>query len=214
MIEALIRRARRRYITNDPIAQGDYALSAGMAGVILLLITGTQILDWRFLLAISAATLALGAYRTFRRVPSPYFIAQLVDRRLLLADSLCTAFFFASGEKQVPESMRDGQRKQAERAAEKADLERAVPFSMPRAVYALAALGLVASSLFALRYGISRTLDLRAPLARILMENFGAAPDEKEAALRKDPRTPKPNPPTPPPLTFPHPHPHNPHQLH
>jgi len=213
MIEALIRRARRRYITNELIAQGAYALSAGMAGVILLLITGTQILDWRFLLAISAATLALGAYRTFRRVPSPYFIAQLVDRRLLLADTLSTAFFFASGEKQVPESMRDGQRKQAEGAAEKADLERAVPFSMPRAVYALAALGLVASSLFALRYGISRTLDLRAPLARILMENFGAAPDEKEAALRKDPRTAKPNAPKPIGLTLPEGDPNTAQQL-
>src|SRR5579863_8280145 len=202
MIEALIRRARRRYITNELFAQGAYAASAGMAGVIVLLITGTQILDWRFLLVIAATTLALGAYRTLRRVPSPYFIAQLIDRRLLLADTLSTAFFFASAEKQVPEPMREGQQKQAERAAEKADLERAVPFSMPRAVYALAALGLVASSVFALRYGISRTLDLRAPLARIIMENFGIAADEKEAKLRKDPHAAKPDAPKPIALTL------------
>jgi hypothetical protein len=213
MIEALVRRARRRYIANELMAQGAYAASVGMAGVVLVLITGTQILDWRFLLAISTATLALGAYRTLRRVPSPYFIAQLVDRRLLLADTLSTAFFFASGETQVPESMRDGQRNQAERAAEKADLEQAVPFSVPRAVYALAALGLVASSLFALRYGISRTLDLRAPLARILMESFGVAADEKEAALRKDPRARKPDAPKPIGLTLPEGDPNNTQQL-
>jgi hypothetical protein len=84
---------------------------------------------------------------------------------------------------------------------------------MPRAVYALAILGLVASSLFALRYGVSRTLDLRAPLARILMENFGVAPDEKEATLRKDPRTPKSDAPKPIGLTLPEGDPNSPQQL-
>src|SRR5579864_3304023 len=213
MIEALVRRARRRYIANELVAQGAYAASVGMAGVVLVLITGTQILDWRFLVAISTATLALGAYRTLRRVPSPYFIAQLVDRRLLLADTLSTAFFFAGPEKHGLDSMREGQRKQAERAARNADLERAVPFSMPRAVYALAALGLVASSLFALRYGVTRTLDLRAPLARILMENFGVAPNEKEAALHKDTRKAKPGAPKPIGLTLPEGDPNAPQQL-
>jgi hypothetical protein len=213
MIEALVRRARLRYIANELLAQGAYAASAGMAGVVLVLITGTQLLDWRFLLAISTATLALGAYRTLRRVPSLYFIAQLVDRRLLLADTLSTAFFFAGGKKHALEPMREGQRQQAERAAAGANIERAVPFSMPRAVYALAILGLVASSLFALRYGVSRTLDLRAPLARILMENFGVAPDEKEATLRKDPRTPKPDAPKPIGLTLPEGDPNSPQQL-
>jgi hypothetical protein len=157
--------------------------------------------------------LALGAYRTLRRVPSPYFIAQLVDRRLLLPDTLSTAFFFAGAEKHGLDSMREGQRKQAERAAGSANLEQAVPFSMPRAVYALAALGLVASSLFALRYGVTRTLDLRAPLARILMENFGGAPDEKEAALHKDPRRAKPDAPKPIGLTLPEGDPNTPQQL-
>ena len=212
MIEAVIRRARRRYVANELLAQGAYAVSAGMAGVILLLITGTQILDWRFLAAISAGTLALGAYRTLRRVPAPYKIAQFVDRRLFLADTLSTAWFFAHTGRPVP-AMRDGQRAQAERAAEMADLERAVPFAMPRAIYALAGLGLLAFSLFALRYGITRTLDLRAPLARILMDSFGAAPNQKEAALRKDARRPKPDAPKPIGLTLPEGDPNSPPQL-
>jgi hypothetical protein len=70
-----------------------------------------------------------------------------------------------------------------------------MPFAMPRAVYSLAALGLVASGLFALRYGMSHRLDLRAPLARIVMETFGPAP--QEAALRKDARKPRPDSPKP-----------------
>jgi hypothetical protein len=166
-----------------------------MAGVILLLIAGTQILDWPFLVVIMGGTLALGTFRTLRRVPTPYAIAQLVDRRLLLADTLSTALFFADGGTKISASMREGQRAQAEQVAARANVERAMPFAMPRAVYSLAALGLVASGLFALRYGMSRTLDLRAPLARIMMETFGPAP--QEAALRKDARKPRPDGPKP-----------------
>src|SRR5205809_5380619 len=80
--------------------------------------------------------------------------------------------------------MRDAQKVQAERVAENVDLERAVPFVMPRAAYALAALGLVATCLFALRYGMTRTLDLKAPLATILMQTFGSSTVE-QAELRK-----------------------------
>ena len=195
MMEALIRRARRRYIANQFLSQGAYALSAGMAGVILLLIAGTQILDWPLLAAIVGGTLALGVFRTLRRVPTLYAIAQLVDRRLLLADTLSTALFFADDRAKISTTMLEGQRAQAEQAAARADVERAIPFAMPRAIYSLAALGLVASGLFALRYGMSRTLDLRAPLARIVMETFGGNP--KEAALRKDARKPRPDGPKP-----------------
>ncbi len=202
MIEALVRRARRRYIGNELLAQGAYAVSAGMAGVILLLIAGTQILDWPFLVAITLGTLAIGAYRTLRRVPSSYVIAQLVDRRLSLADALSTALFFSTETAKGSESMRAGQRAQAERAAERVDLSRAVPFAMPRAVYALAALGVVASGLFALRYGFTRTLDFRASLVRIVMDNSGG-PAQQEAALHKGSRAIRPDAPQPIGLTLP-----------
>jgi hypothetical protein len=213
MIEALIRRARRRYIANELLGQGAFAASAGMAGVIVLLVAGTQILDWPFLVAITAGTLAFGAYRILRRIPSAYTIAQLVDRRLSLADTLSTALFFsAPGAKEVSPPMRHGQREQAERAAETAELERALPFAMPRAVYALAALGLVASGLFALRYGFTRTLDLRAPLTRIIMENFGATAPE-EARLHGAPHKARPDEPKPIGITLPEADPNSPQPL-
>ena len=212
MIETLIRRARRRYVGNEFLAQGAYAASAGMGGVILLLIAGTQILDWPFLVAITAGTLGFGAYRILRRIPSLYAIAQLVDRRLTLADTLSTALFFSEVGPKASETMRLGQREQAERVAETADLEHALPFAMPRAVYALAALGLVASGLFALRYGFTRTLDLRAPLARIVMESLGVAPQE-EAALRNGSHKGQPDVPKPIGLTLPEGEPNSPQPL-
>jgi hypothetical protein len=197
MVAVLIRRARQRYLGNELLAQGAWAASAGMAGVILLLIAGTQILDWPFLVAITAGTLAVGTYRTLRRVPSAYTIAQLVDRRLFLSDTLSTALYFARTEAKGHDAMRAGQSQQAARVAARVDLQRAVPFAMPRAIYALASLALVASGLFALRYGFTRSLDLRAPLARIMMDNFGATPQQQEAALRKNGRAPRPDVPKP-----------------
>jgi hypothetical protein len=196
MVAALVRRARRRYLGNELLAQGAWAASAGMGGVILLLIAGTQILDWPFLVAITVGTLAVGTYRTLRRVPTAYLIAQIVDRRLFLADTLSTALYFANTEPKGRQDMREGQCLQAERVVGRVDLQRAIPFAMPRAIYALASLALVASGLFALRYGFTRSLDLRAPLARIVMENFGGTP-EQEAALRKNGRAPRPDVPKP-----------------
>ena len=60
----------------------------------------------------------------------------------------------------------------------------AIPFtclapSMPRR-----ALAFVATSLFALRYGLDHRLDLRQPLASILENSFGGGPT-KLAALQK-----------------------------
>jgi len=95
--------------------------------------------------------------------------------------------------------------------AARADVDCAMPFSMPRAVYSLAALGLVASGLFALRYGLSRTLDLRAPLARIVRENFGESP--REAVLRQKARTPRPDGPKPIGLSLPEGEANTPQQL-
>jgi hypothetical protein len=212
MLETLLRRARRRYIGNQFLAQGAYAASAGMAGVILLLIAGTQILDWPLLLALTAGTLGLGVYRTLRRVPPAYNIAQLIDQRMFLADVLSTALYFSRAPASGPDSVREAQRAQAEHAAAHVDLERALPFTMPRAAYVLAALGLVASGLFAVRYGFSRSLNLRAPLARILMESFGAAPTE-QATLRKESRPPRPDAPKPIGLTLPEGEPNSPQGL-
>jgi len=212
MVEALISRARRRFVANEFLAQGAYAASAGMAGLIVLLIAGTQVLDWPVLVAVIAVTFLFGAYRIARRIPSSYKIAQLIDRRLSLADALSTALYFSAAEKSFSAPMRDGQREQAERAAQTVDLERALPFSMPRAAYALAGLGLVASGLFALRYGFTRTLDLRTPLARIVMDSFGGAAPE-EATLRS--RSHKPGADTPKPigLTLPEGDPNSPQPL-
>ena len=189
MVTELVAQARRRFLCNEVLAQGAWALSAAMAAVIVLLLAGTQILDWQWLLLLPLATCAAGVWRMWKRLPAPYAIAQLVDRRLRLADTLSTAYFFERLGRNRPVSpeTRALQHAQAERLCAGVRVSEAVPFTMPRAVYALAILGVAASSLFALRYGLERKLELRQPLASILQQAFGLQQEQLAALERKQP---------------------------
>ena len=85
--------------------------------------------------------------------------------------------------------MRQAQLAQAETMAEGVDLSRAHSVTQCLArVYAAGVLAFIASSLFALRYGLERRLDLRQPLARILENSFGGSPTQT-ASLQKKPQT-------------------------
>ncbi len=186
MVFETVRRARRRILANEVARQAAFAFSAALGSLIVLLLLGTQILNWTWLVLLPAITLAAGLYAAWRRIPALYQVAQRVDRRLELPDTLSTAVFFAASESQASEKARRVQWSQAERAAAGVDLRRAVPIRMPRAIYGTALLGLIASSLFALRYGLDHRLDLRPPLARIIQEKLGIGGQPQAARLRKD----------------------------
>src|SRR5882672_4181431 len=157
-----------------------------MAGAILILVFGSQFLDWRWLALIAAVTFPIAYFRTARRVPSLYRVAQIVDDRLALRDSLSTALYFSqsSRERKISESMRLAQLAESERISRQVDPKAAVPLTMPRALYAFGALFLAAMALFALRYGVERKMDLSKPLARILIDAFGSG-FEQRAGLNK-----------------------------
>jgi len=173
----LVRQARRRILHNELFAQGTNACCAALAAFIVLLLVGAQILNWQWLVPIPVAALAFGIWQARKRVPTPYRTAQIVDRRMGLSDTLSTAlFFFEAPADRHSDEIRRCQRERAEEAARGVDVRRAVPYTTPRAVYAMAALVLVASSLFALRYGLTRSLDLKQPLASMLRQQFGWEP--------------------------------------
>ena len=192
MVFETVRRARSRILANEVVRQSAYAGSAVLASLILLLLLGTQILSWLWLLVLPAVTLAAGAYTTWRRLPSSYQVAQRLDRKLELSDTLSTAFYFAAFDHRGPEDVRRAQWAQAQELAGGLDLRRAVPIRAPNAIYLTAALGLIASSLFALRYGLDHRLDLRTPLARIVQERLGIGEQPQTARLRKNPSSPRP----------------------
>jgi len=152
------------------MAQGAHAASAALMAFILLLLLGTQILDWRWIVLIAGLAAAAGLYRAGKRLPSPYAVAQAVDHRLGLADTISTALYFNQEPAPAGPSpeIRELQMERARRMAESADVRAAVPYAAPRAVYLVGALMVIAGSLFALRYGLSSRLDLKPTLASML----------------------------------------------
>ena len=193
----LVRQARLRVLGNQLFAQGANAGSAALVAFILLLLFGSQTLSWGVALAIPLAAVSFGIYRVKRRMPSRYAVAQLVDRRLGLADNLSTALFFSEVDPgaQVAPDIRRAQFEEAGRLAQTVEVRRAVPYTVPRAVYLMAGLALVAGGLFALRYGLSRRLDLRQPLASFLPESLTGGKrvhraDNARRNARQTPETP------------------------
>jgi hypothetical protein len=166
-----------------------------MGGVVLLLIAGTQILDWRLIVALCLAGFGIALHGTLKRIPSEYRIAVLVDSRAGLHDALSTAYFFSDAEKasRISPSVQGAQRSYAESLIPSVNLETVVPFRFPRALYAMGVLGLVASSLFALRYGTSKQLDWRPPISQLIIESLGLRdPEAKQVAKNKLPGEGKP----------------------
>ena len=182
---ALVRMARRRVLHNHLLCEGSNAVSAALFAFILLLVFGTQALNWYWAVLLPAGAIALAAWRVRQRMPSLYVTAQRVDRRVGLADALSTAVFFNHGAAapRASAELRQWQLGEAERVAGGVDVGQAVPYAFPRTAYAAAALLLVASSVFALRYGLTDRLDLRQPLARILQQKLGYGEPDKQARL-------------------------------
>jgi hypothetical protein len=183
----LIRRGRRRQASHLLIHAASFAAVIALAGVIVLLLVGAQILNWYWLLALFAAGLAAGAYRLRASLLTSYQIAQSLDRRLALKDALSTAYYF-NGNANRPAAPRDfieSQRDQAENLARSADIDRGMPFFLPRTAYVNLALVAVAFGMFGLRYGIKRSLDLGSPLVHINLEGFfGNSPKIADARAR------------------------------
>lgn len=185
----LVGRARRRVFHNELFHQGANAAAAVLIFLILALLFGTRLLDVRWLLPVSAFAAGAALYRARQRRPSPYAAARIVDHRLALADTISTAVYFQQEPpSQTSPAMRQFQLEQANRVAESADVRQAVPYAMPRSVYLVAVLMLVAGSLLALRYGLTGRLDLQPPLARMLQQQFGwNQPTDLARNMRRQP---------------------------
>jgi hypothetical protein len=179
----LVRRGRFRQASHLLIHAASFAAVVAMAGAILLLIVGAQILNWYWLVLLFAASLAASAYRSRAKLLSAYQVAQSIDRQLDFKDALSTAFHFSRHPDRAasPEFV-EQQRQGAEEMARSADIQRGVPFLMPRTAYANLALVAVAFGMFGLRYGIHRSLDLGSPLVHINFDGlFGASPEVASA---------------------------------
>jgi len=187
-LDGLIRRARRRWLRNLLLRAAILAGCVAAAGLMVLLLAGAQVLDWRWPASLLAAGLVYGLGRAARRIPSPYQVSQAVDRNLDWHDASSTACFYSrmGGEGRSSEEMRTAQLAAAEALCPEADLRRAVPWRTPRSAYVAIVLVLAAAGLFALRYGFARRLELTSSLPRIVLDTM-RPPVQRQAA--RDQRT-------------------------
>ena len=149
-----------------------FAFTAFFGGLVLLLLLGTQVLRWPWLAGLVAAGAAIAVVRLRQQRMSRYAVAQLVDRRLQLQDSLSTAWFLLE---QPPREDHAFAMAQIERAAERAgqvEPDRVFPFVWRRAWMVAGALAAVAFGLFALRYLVTSSLDLQRALVPMHLPSF------------------------------------------
>jgi hypothetical protein len=176
----LLSRARRRWLAYSLLDQLALAGAIGMGGAILLLLAGTQILDWYWVALLVVASLGVGVYRLLQSIPSTYQLAQRIDHGLKLTDALSTATYFSSKDARGDELVRQRQREEANAIARTVDLRQGVPFVLPRYLYPALGLAAVAFGLFAVRYAMTGSMNLQPSLVQIALDTF--FPSRQEAA--------------------------------
>jgi hypothetical protein len=163
-VKVLVESARKRRFFVLAIEQLALALTLVSAGAILLLLLGTQILAWYWLLLLAALGVGIAAYRIHARLASTYTVAQVLDRRLSLHDSLSTAWFLLTRPEGVEQPGVRYQLEYAEQIARGVDPVTAFPFTGQRVWAVAGAVAAVAFGLFALRYMVTDSLNLRNAL--------------------------------------------------
>lgn len=173
-----VRIARRRLVLQHAVEHASWGAVAGLAGFVLLLITGTQILDWHWPLLLLAAAAGASWYRGRRGVPDAYRTAQRLDNALGSHDTISTAYHYAADPPaRIPDPVFLSElNERADSAARGLDAATVLPLRRPRAAVPLLLLTVVAAGVFALRYGILETLDLRAPLAKVSFDTLTGVP--------------------------------------
>lgn len=150
-----------------------------------MLLLGTQILNWYWLVLLGLAGVALGGWRVWRRAHSPYRVAQELDRRLALHDTLSTAWFLSTNEVLAGSPAGRLQLAQAESLLPGVAPERAFPVRFARAWGLALALASVAFGLFAIRYLVRRDLSLSQGLLPMQFGRFTAAVKARLAAAER-----------------------------
>lgn len=193
-VQRTIRLASRRYLWVEGSGQAGFAVSIATAGFILLLVLGTNIFEWYWPVLLLVASLGVGVYRVRQRALSHYRIAQVIDRKLALSDSLSTAQYISEHPLTGHDEAVRFQLNQAEELAKTVRVGEAFPFQARR-VWAIAgALVAVSFGLVALRYLVTNSLSLHPPLVTFqftpvverIQKAFGKKKDENPDLLAHD----------------------------
>src|SRR5271156_5501842 len=112
------------------IREASISTELALGGAILLLLIGTQILNWYWLVLLFAGSLAVGAYRARTKMLTTYQVAQRIDDRMKLHDALSTAYYFGEHPDRTKSSAEfvASQKLAAEDLARSVDVRHGLPF--------------------------------------------------------------------------------------
>ncbi len=168
-VQTVIRSAGRRRTYILALEELGLALGIVLAGVILMLVLGTHILRWYWLLFFGVAAVGIAGYRVHVRRLSLYCVAQLLDRRLRLSDSLSTAWFLLTEGRPRQDAAARFQILRAERIAANVKLPGVFRFRGQRSWALASGLAAVAFGLFAVRYLVTDSLNLEQSMIPLPM---------------------------------------------
>jgi hypothetical protein len=172
-VDTLVRDARKRHLLILAGEQFAVCVILVCAGGALMLLAGTQILSWYWLVPLLCGGLVAGWVRFRRRAIPAYGVAQLLDVRLDLRDTISTAWFLRHGVTHpaidvLPSAqagrMARTQVAQADAIAATVNPAPAFPVTGQRTWAAAGALFAVVVGLFGIRYLVDRSLDLKKAL--------------------------------------------------
>ncbi|HWF46523.1 MAG TPA: hypothetical protein VG168_05930 [Bryobacteraceae bacterium] len=182
--------AFRRSLTVLAIEQLALAITIMFGGGVLLLLLGTQILNWYWLALLGIAALVLGGTRVILRRPTKYQVAQRLDGRLRLHDSIATAWHLltsGAGHEDPPARF---QIEYAGKLAGAVNAASAFPFTGQRTWGLAGALAGLAFGLFAVRYLVQNSLNLEHPLITVHLEPVFESLERRLSAANRNPNAP------------------------
>jgi hypothetical protein len=182
----LLTKARTRSFQHLLVHQLTRAAAVIFGGGVIILLAGTEYLSAFWLILLVALAVAAAIYISLRKRPSTYRVAQKIDAKLQLYDTLSTAAHFLETPGTADAAIRESQRAQAERTAQSVDLKQALPLSRPRALYPALGLALALAAVLLLRYAVLGSFDPHTSLVASAYDNvFG--PAKQQAKLPGSP---------------------------
>ena len=187
-LQDLLDAARRRALSHLLVREVLLAAAVALGVAAIALLAGTARLGVYWIPLAAVATLSVRLILEKSKRPSQYALAQDIDRRLKLYDTLSTAAYFSDldSSRHVDPALRDMQRARAEDVARTVDVKQALPMRRPAALYPAAILALAVAGIFLLRVAATGSFDTHASLVegplRALLQ-----PAEKQARADKKP---------------------------
>jgi hypothetical protein len=181
-VEAVVEQAWRRRTLVLIVEQLAIAVILVMGGAALMMLLGTQILAGYWLVALALVGIGVAVSRVKNRLSDRYRLAQLLDRRLQLSDTLSTAWYLRS-HPEIQDQASTFQVSSAEQTALGVMPETVLPFTGGR-LWVVAGIAFALSlGLFTVRYLVTESMSLKQSIIPLRIADVFEYIEKKRAEI-------------------------------